>query len=74
MSALVKADTTLIEAKLYYTTATHDQNRSRAWQTVDLALDGNRIQGDAPPNDAKVWYVAVRDERKAIASSELIVP
>ena len=74
VSALVKADTTLIEAKLYYTTATHDQNRSRTWQTVDLALDGNRIHGDAPPNDAKVWYVAVRDERKAIASSELIVP
>jgi len=74
VSALVKADTTLIEAKLYYTTATHDQNRSRKWQTVDLALDGNRIHGDAPPNDAKVWYVAVRDERKAIASSELIVP
>lgn len=73
VSALVKTETTLIEAKLYYTVAPHDQNRSRAWQTVDLALNGNRIHGDAPPNDAKVWYVAVRDERKAIASSELIV-
>ncbi len=74
VAALVKAETALVDAKLYYTTAPHDQNRSRTWEIVDLAINGNRIHGDAPPKDAKVWYVAVRDERKAIASSELIVP
>ena len=74
VSALVKAETKLIEAKLYYTSDPHDQNRTRMWKTVDLALNGNLIHGDAPPNNVKVWYVAVRDERKAIASSELILP
>lgn len=74
VSALVKAETKLIESKLYYTIAPHDQNRSRAWHTIDLTLNGNRINGDAPPDDAKVWYVAVRDERKAITSSELMMP
>ena len=74
VSALVKAETKLIEAKLYYTSDPHEQNRTRMWKTVDLALNGNLIHGDAPPNNVKVWYVAVRDERKAIASSELILP
>ena len=73
VSALVKAETKLIEAKLYYTSDPHEQNRTRMWKTVDLALNGNLIHGDAPPNNVKVWYVAVRDERKAIASSELIL-
>ena len=74
VSALVKSETKLIEAKLYYTSDPHEQNRTRMWKTVDLALNGNLIHGDAPPNNVKVWYVAVRDERKAIASSELILP
>ena len=74
VSALVKAETRLIEAKLYYTSDPHEQNRTRMWKTVDLALNGNLIHGDAPPNNVKVWYVAVRDERKAIASSQLILP
>ena len=73
VSALVKSETKLIEAKLYYTSDPHEQNRTRMWKTVDLALNGNLIHGDAPPNNVKVWYVAVRDERKAIASSELIL-
>jgi dienelactone hydrolase len=74
VSALVKSESKLIEAKLHYTSDPHDQNRTRMWKTVDLALNGNLIHGDAPPNNVKVWYVAVRDERKAIASSELILP
>jgi dienelactone hydrolase len=74
VSALVKSETKLIEAKLYYTSDPHEQNRTRMWKTVDLALNGNLIHGDAPPNNVKVWYVAVRDERKVIASSELILP
>ena len=70
----VKSETKLIEAKLHYTTAPHEQNRGRAWQTVDLKVRGKSVQGAAPPKGATVWYVAVRDERKAIASSEPIVP
>lgn len=74
VSTTVKSETKLIEAKLHYTTAPHEQNRGRAWQTVDLKVKGNSVQGAAPPKDATVWYVAVRDDRKAIASSEPIVP
>ena len=74
VSTTVKSETKLIEAKLHYTTASHEQNRGRAWQTVDLKVKGNSVQGAAPPKDATVWYVAVRDDRKAIASSEPIVP
>jgi len=74
VSSTVKSETKLIEAKLHYTTAPHEQNRSRVWQTVDLTVDGLRVHGIAPPKEATVWYVAIRDERKAIVSSELIVP
>ena len=74
VSSTVKSVTKLIEAKLHYTTAPHEQNRSRVWQTVDLTVDGLRVHGIAPPKEATVWYVAIRDERKAIVSSELIVP
>ena len=45
----VKSETKLIEAKLHYTTAPHEQNRGRAWQTVDLKVKGNSVQGAAPP-------------------------
>jgi dienelactone hydrolase len=74
VQATVKSETKLIEAKLHYTTAPHEQNRGRAWQTFDLNVKGNSVQGAAPPKETTVWYVAVRDERKAIASSEPIVP
>jgi len=36
-------------------------------------VDGHHAQGAAPPSEATVWYIAIRDERKAIVSSELIV-
>ncbi|MEC8988381.1 MAG: hypothetical protein VYB66_03995, partial [Verrucomicrobiota bacterium] len=74
ISTTVQSDTKLIEAKLHYTTASHEQNRERAWETVDLKVDGLLVRGSAPPKEATVWYVAIRDERKAIVSSALVVP
>jgi len=74
VSTTVQSQTKLTEAKLHYTTAPHEQNRERAWETVDLTVDGYRVHGAAPPKEATVWYVAIRDERKAIVSSELIIP
>ena len=74
LSTKVQSDTKLIEAKLHYTTASHEQNRERAWETVDLKVDGLLVRGSAPPKEATVWYVAIRDERKAIVSSALVVP
>ena len=74
LKTTVMTETKLIEAKLHYTTASHEQNRERNWETVELKVDGHSISGSPPPGEASVWYVAVRDERKAIVSSELMIP
>ena len=73
LNATVRSKTRLISANLHYTTAPHAQNKTRAWKTVPLKVDGPIIQGAAPPKNATVWYIDVRDERKYLASSELIV-
>ncbi len=74
VSAGVKAATRLISARLHYTTGPHVKNKTRPWVTMDLELKGNRVSGQGPPPEATVWYVDVRDERKALVSSEVIVP
>jgi len=73
VSATVDFKTKLISANLHYTTGPHAQNGKRPWKTVPLTIDGQRIHGSAPPKDATVWYVDVHDERKAIASSEVML-
>jgi hypothetical protein len=40
---------------------------------VPLIVDGQQIHGAAPPKNATVWYIDVRDERKAVTSSEVMV-
>ena len=72
VSVTVDFKTKLISANLYYTPGPHAQNGKRPWKTVPLTIDGQRIHGSAPPKDATVWYVDVRDERKALVSSEAI--
>ena len=74
VSATVNSKTKLISANLHYTTGAHAQNRGRLWKTVVLTVDGNRIHGVAPPKDTTVWYVDVRDERRVLVSSEVMVP
>ncbi|NCF85241.1 MAG: alpha/beta fold hydrolase [Verrucomicrobiaceae bacterium] len=74
LAAIVKAATKLVSARLHYTTGSHRSNKDRAWMTVALDLDGNTITGPAPPKEATVWYVDVRDNRKLLVSSELMVP
>ena len=73
VSAAVQSKTKLISANLHYTTGYHAQNRGRPWKTVPLTVDGQFIHGIAPPTDATAWYVDVRDERKALVSSEVMV-
>lgn len=73
VSAMVRSKTKITSANLHYTTGPNAQNKTRAWKTVPLTIDGQRIHGAAPPRGATVWYVAVRDERKVLASSEVMI-
>jgi hypothetical protein len=71
--ATVDSKTKLISANLHYTTGPHAQNGKRPWKTVSLTVDGQRIYGVAPPKNVTVWYLDVRDERKALVSSEVML-
>ncbi len=73
VSTTVKSSTKLLSANLHYTSGPHEQNGKRQWTTVPLIVDGQKIQGAAPPKNATVWYIDVRDERKAVTSSEVMV-
>ncbi len=73
LTTTVKTSTKLITAQLYYTTGPHRQNKARSWTTKSLTIDGNTIRGAAPPLNATVWYVDVRDERKALVSSQVML-
>jgi hypothetical protein len=73
VTATVDSKTKLISTNLHYTTGPHAQNKQREWKTVPLKVDGHKIHGAAPPKDATAWYVDVRDERKALVSSEVML-
>ena len=73
LSVEVESKTKLISARLHYTTEAHSNNRGRKWTSVNLQVQGKRVQGQAPPENATVWYVEVVDERGMVASSELTV-
>ena len=68
----VKSKTRLITANLHYTTGPHAENKTREWKSLPLKVDGLKIHGAAPPKEATVWYVDVRDERKFVVSSEVM--
>jgi dienelactone hydrolase len=72
VTAEVKSVTKLVAARLHYTTRPHEQNKSRPWTTKELAIEGNLIKGDGPPDEATAWYVDLTDERKLLVSSQVI--
>jgi dienelactone hydrolase len=71
--ASVSAVTPLAGARLHFTTGPHAENQARTWTTQELVIDGDRLTGARPPDAATAWYVDVRDERKALISSEVII-
>jgi dienelactone hydrolase len=73
VAASVRTETKLVSARLHYTTELHSLNKDRKWVTSDLMIDGVRISGAAPPGNAMVWYVDLKDQRGVVVSSELIV-
>lgn len=72
LTTTVQSKTKLISANLHYTTGPHPQNKTRAWKTIPLKVDGQKIHGAAPPKNATAWYIDVRDERKYLVSSEVM--
>jgi dienelactone hydrolase len=73
LTTTVQTSTKLLSARLHYTKGPHRKNKTRIWITKPLTIDGNTLRGAAPPQDATVWYVDVRDERKALVSSEVLL-
>ena len=71
--AAVRSETKLVSARLHYTTEPHAVNKDRKWVTTNLTISDVRISGAAPPENATVWYVDLKDARGVFASSELIM-
>ena len=72
LQAKVTSSTQLVSARLHFTTGPHKDNPKRPWVTQELQVEDGMITGAAPPPDATAWYVDVTDERKLLASSEVI--
>lgn len=69
--AKARAKTKLISVALHYTTGTGAINK-REWQTVSGRLEGTSIVTTAPPEEATVWFLTIKDKRGAVVSSELM--
>jgi cephalosporin-C deacetylase-like acetyl esterase len=75
VKAKVSTKTKLVEAELHYTLDSLSENhRTRKWITREAAIKGKNIIADLPPENAKVWFLTVKDERNAIVSSKLMFP
>jgi dipeptidyl aminopeptidase/acylaminoacyl peptidase len=68
---MVKSKTNLISANLHYTTGTVPINKLN-WENIPARVDGKRIISTAPPDEATIWFLTVRDSRGAVISSELV--
>jgi len=69
--AKARTKTKLVSAVLHYTTGTGAINK-REWQTVSGNLEGATIVTTAPPEEATIWFLTIKDERGAVVSSELM--
>lgn len=73
LSAKVSAQTKIVGSRLHFTSGPHSKNKERKWTTRELVVKAGMLLGDAPPTTATAWYVDVTDERKVVASSEVMV-
>jgi len=67
----VKSKTNLSAANLHYTTGTVPVNKLN-WENISARVDGKHIVSPAPPDEATIWFLTVRDNRGAVVSSELV--
>ncbi len=73
LQAHVTSSTELVSARLHFTAGPHADNPKRPWVTQALQIDNETITGQAPPEHATAWYVDVTDQRKVVASSEVVI-
>src|SRR5262249_48575052 len=73
LKAEAESPTKLVNAALHSTSENHADNPDRPWTSRPLAIKGARIDGEAPPRDATVYFVTVTDERGAMVSSKPII-
>ncbi|MHC4534859.1 MAG: alpha/beta hydrolase family protein [Planctomycetota bacterium] len=69
--ATFRSETNLTSANLHYTTETMPINKLK-WEKISARVDGKHIISTAPPDEATIWFLTVRDSRGAVVSSELI--
>jgi len=67
----VKSKTPLTSAQLHYTTGTVPINKLD-WESISARIEGKSIISPAPPDDATIWFLTVRDNRQAVVSSEVV--
>ncbi|MCG8583893.1 MAG: acetylxylan esterase [Pirellulales bacterium] len=71
VDAKVKTDS----MALHYTTQPLPGNpKTRKWTTKPGKIEGSKVFVDAPPADATIWFVTVRDQRGTTVSSMLYFP
>jgi len=69
--AEVKSKTVSISANLHYTTGTLPINKL-SWESIPAHIDGKFIISPAPPDEATIWFLSIKDSREVIVSSELV--
>ena len=69
--ATVASVSVLKWAHLHYTTD-DAPNENRQWQTIPAEVDGDAVTADPPPENARIWFFTIADDRDAIVSSELV--
>lgn len=64
--------TAIKSVHLHYTTQGPEAgNKERDWTTVAGVVQDGKLEVDAAPDDATIWFVTIKDDRDAIVSSEL---
>ncbi len=75
VTASVKSETDLVEAKLHYTLrALSDETGPREWLEKPATVTNDAIVAELPPTNATIWFLTVTDDRKTLVSSELVFP
>jgi len=73
VTAKVDSKTKLVSAELHYTMNNLPGNpKSRKWQKQLANIDHHEITTKLPPEDARIWFLTVTDERGMVVSSKLI--
>lgn len=68
----VRAETTLKEAQLHFTTDTGLRSK-RVWKSITAAITSLSFTAVEPPTDANTWFISATDERDAMVSTQVVI-